>query len=318
MGVIRKLTVPFPELNERRWFMPIVGTLIVLIALPLFLGLGDIHLLSRMLALSIAAMGFNLLWGYTGIISFGHAAFYGVGAYSFALLVSAGFLIGLSLMVASFISGVAAFIIGLFVLRLRGMFLAVACLAFAQMFWAINLRLPFTGGTDGLSVPVSVIFLSQINCYYLTLGCFIVSIIILRIIVSSCFGLTLKAIRDQALRVEFLGVSVFRYQLAAFAISGFFTGLSGALIALLIRYATPEMFYWLVSGNILLICLIGGTKVFLGPVLGAVVFEVLDGLITRYTVYWPLVLGIFLIFVIIFFREGITGFILRRREMTQQ
>jgi branched-chain amino acid transport system permease protein len=319
MGDIRKLGAAFPELKERRWFVSAGGTLIVLLALPLFLGAGDIHLLSRIFGLSIAAMGFNLLWGYTGIITFGHAAFYGVGAYSFGLLLGrAGFNFGISIIFACIMGSVAALIIGFFVLRLRGMFLAVTCMAFAQMLWAINIRLQLTGGADGLAIGVPPVLISQINCYYLTFGSFIVTIIILRIIVNSSFGLTLKAVRDQAIRVEFLGVSAFRYQLAAFAISGFFTAFSGALMALLIRYATPEMFYWMTSGNILLMCLIGGIKVFLGPVLGTVVFEIVDGLVTRYTVYWSLVLGIFLILVVIFFHEGITGFVIKRRGVVKQ
>lgn len=285
----------------------------ILLILPLILGLGNLFLVSRIMALSIAAMGFNLLWGYTGILSFGHALFYGMGAYMFALVtIKFGVPVLASIAIASVVGGLTAMVVGTFVLRLKGVFLAVAVMAFGQLIWALNLRLKFTGGTDGLAVQPSPLFLSQVNCYYLTLGIFLTTLILLRIIVGSAFGLTLKGIREQALRVEFHGVNVFTYQLASFTISGFFTALSGSIAALLVRGAFPDMFYWTVSGEILVACLIGGIKVFLGPCVGASVYEIVDGVVNRFTVYWPMILGTILILVVLFFREGITGVFMNR------
>lgn len=319
MSINQRRTALIPEFTKKSWLAALLVWLIVMLVLPKFMGIGNIYLVSVTMVWSIIALGFNLLWGYTGILSFGHSLFYGFGAYSFALLVIGGIPIGLSIIIAAIISSLAALVTALILLRLRGMFLALGVMAFSQMVWALNLRLHFTHGPDGLHVPVSPVFLSQINCYYLILGIFVVSLIILRIIVNSPFGLTLKAIRDQQLRVEFLAINVFLYKLASFTISGFFVGLGGALITLLVRGAFPDAFFWSVAGNIVMVCLVGGLNSFLGPVVGAVAFELVDGLVMRFTVYWQVVLGTILIIVVIFFREGITGFIVDlMRKRTQR
>jgi len=289
----------------------LILVLILLFMLPFIVGDGNLFVLSQVLIMGIFATGFNLLLGQTGLISFGHAAFFGLGGYIFALLLLKGIAGTVpAILIAPIGAAAAAAMIGWFALRLTGLFFAMITLAFSQLIWAAFFKIYALGGADGLpNLPVASIFLSNRNAYYLVLAISVISFIILRMIWKSPFALTLNAIRDNPIRVEFIGTKYKRYQHGAFIISAFFAGLAGALNTLLTRYAYPDMLHWATSGDVVIICVLGGMKFFLGPVVGALAFVGLDRIVTKFTSYWPITLGGILIFIIIYAREGIVGVI---------
>jgi branched-chain amino acid transport system permease protein len=282
---------------------------LLLLLLPLVVGEGNLFVLSQVLIMGLFATGFNLILGQTGLISFGHAAFFGLGGYIFALLLLKCHVGTLpALLMAPLGSTLAAVIIGWFALRMTGLFFAMITLAFSQLIWAAFYKVYALGGADGLpNLPVASIFLSNRNSYYLVVVISIISFAILRKIWKSPFALTLNAIRDNPIRVEFIGTEYKRYQLGAFILSAFFAGLAGGLNSLLTRYAYPDMLYWATSGDVVIVCVLGGMRYFLGPVVGALAFVGLDRVVTKFTSYWPLALGSILIFIVLFARAGIVG-----------
>ncbi len=275
-------------------------------------------ILSEILIMGLMAVSFNLLFGYTGLLSFGQGAFFGVGAYCAALMLQAGyqnlFLILFVGMLATFLSSL---IVGFFSVRLNEIFFAMITLGFGMLFFAIAHNwLEVTGGSDGLpvfSLPTLTIFGSEItfyaptNMYYLVFSVVLIGILLLWLIVHSPFGLILKAMRENKQRVSFVGGDVKMMRIAAFAISGTFTGLAGVLFCLFNSMATPDFMHWSFSAKPVIMSIIGGTGVFLGPLFGAGIFFVLEQLIIQYTENWMFFLGIVLVFIVLFFPQGVFG-----------
>lgn len=275
-------------------------------------------ILSEILIMGFLAVSFNLLFGYTGLLSFGQGAFFGVGAYCAALMLQAGyqnlFLILFVGMLAAFLSSL---IVGFFSVRLNEIFFAMITLGFGMLFFAIAHNwLEVTGGSDGLpvfSLPILAIFGSEItfyaptNMYYLVFSVVLIGILLLWLIVHSPFGLLLKAMRENKQRVSFVGGDVKMMRIAAFAISGTFTGLAGVLFCLFNSMATPDFMHWSFSAKPVMMSIIGGTGVFLGPLFGAGIFFVLEQLIIQYTENWMFFLGIVLVFIVLFFPQGVFG-----------
>ncbi len=287
----------------------------MLIVLPLVLPPFETLQVSYGLIFGIAALGFNLLLGYTGLLSFGHSAFFGTGAYAAAFLVKYW---GVRSMEAFIVAGVlasllVAALIGAVCVRYTRIFFGILALALSQVLWSLALKLFWvTGGTDGLRVPDphparrhlhrharrvqadKTTFLAY-RYYYYVLAVFVVATAVMWVIVHSPFGKALQAIRDNEVRAEFVGVQVRRYRYVAFLVSGVFTGLAGVLWVPLNGLTTPDILYWPFSGRIVFMAVLGGFRTFWGPIVGAFAFNYLEVFAVSSTVYWQLVLGVILV-----------------------
>jgi branched-chain amino acid transport system permease protein len=275
----------------------------------------------QILIMGIFAMSLNLLIGYTGMVSFGHAAYFGVGAYTLGILLqktSVGLFPALGLAVAA--SGLAALVIGFFCVRLGTIYFSMLTLAFAQIVYTVVIRwTALTGGDQGLIGgirvppieigPVTLAVRAPLTLYYLSLLAAVVAFIVARVLVDSPWGLLLRAVRDNAHRVGFLGASVRALRLSVFVAAGTFAGLAGALMALYVGGAYPDFVFWTKSAEPIFMVLVGGMNTLLGPLAGAAVLVTLTALITRHTSLWGLVLGLILIAFTLFFKVGILDFL---------
>jgi branched-chain amino acid transport system permease protein len=295
-----------------------VLALAALILIGLFADRFTVYLTSRVMILSIFALGYNILFGRTGLLSFGHAAFYAAGAYGlglFSIHVSPHPLIGILVGVAC--ASLLAAVIGFFCVRQTEIYFAMLTLAFGMMVFSLiwNMR-SVTGGDDGLvgimRAPISLGIVSipiiKPQYYYFLVLCFcIISVFLIYRIRLSPFGLVLAGIRENDRRVEFAGVSLKNYRLGAFILSGTFAGLAGALGTLLESNTSPFSAHWSHSAAPVLVSLIGGIQTFSGPLVGSVVFIVLREMIERFTHNWMLWFGLILLVIIMGFRGGIVG-----------
>jgi branched-chain amino acid transport system permease protein len=283
-----------------------------------------IDYITQILISALFAGSLNLLVGYTGMVSFGHAAFFGVGAYGVGVLLQK-YSFGLlgSMILAIGMAAVVAMIIGFFCIRLNEIYFAMLTMAFAQIVYTVVVKwTPVTGGDQGLiggipKPPISLGFFSldigdPLNFYFFTVFWVIGSFILLQIIVDSPFGTILKTIRDNALRSFFIGIPVKRFQWIVFVIAGTFAGISGALMALFISGAYPDFTYWTKSAEPIFMILVGGMGSLLGPILGAVVFNLLNAYITVYTQLYELVMGVILVMIILSLKRGLGDFLLER------
>jgi branched-chain amino acid transport system permease protein len=301
-------------LIRQKWWL--VLTLTFLLTLPLYGSLFHVRLVNEMAIFALCAVATNLMLGYGGTMPFGQAAFFGTGAYACGLLLlKTGVPFPLCLLAGGILPACLAVIVGFFSLRLTGIYFAMITLAFSMMIWGLVWKwYSFTGGDDGLvGIPLPSAFAPVINYYYLCLGIIAFCIILLFIIVRSPFGSILQAIRDNRVRTEFVGINAKRHLLAGFVISGFFCGLGGALFALLSRGVFTEFINYPVSVEIVLMCILGGVFSFAGPALGAVVVILLESLISSYTEYWLVIMGLVLILLVEFVPGGIIGLTRQRK-----
>lgn len=281
-----------------------------------------INYITQILIMALFAVSLNLLVGYTGMISFGHAAYYGVGAYSVGILLQKySTSVLFSLFIAVAFAALAAVIIGIFCIRLGEIYFAMLTMAFAQIVYTIVVKwTPMTGGDQGLiggipKPPISFLGLSfdigtPLNFYFFTVILVIGSFIICKFIVDSPFGAILKTIRDNSVRAYFIGIPVKIYQLIIFVIAGTFAGLSGALMALFISGAYPDFTYWTKSAEPIFMILVGGMGSLLGPILGAAIFNLLTAYITMYTHLYELIMGSVLVIFILSLKKGIVDHLL--------
>jgi branched-chain amino acid transport system permease protein len=270
---------------------------------------------------AIALLGFNLLFGYTGLLSFGHAMFVGVGAYGAAVM--AGVLgvrqFEIVLVGAALAAMIVALPIGFLCIRYIGIFFGMLTLAFGMLFHSFLFKFyHLTGGDSGMRVPRMHILgleLAQYNkiellagpFYYYCLALLVLCGLVMWRIVHSPFGLHLKAIRDNARKAEYLGVHVRHFRLAAFVISAAFGAIGGAILAFRIGLADPELVYWTQSGQLVFMTVLGGVSNFFGPIVGALAFTVLQDQLQSLTQYWRFVLGAILAVIVIGFPRGIMG-----------
>ncbi len=292
--------------------------LLALIAVGLLSGPFLLYLTMRIMIFSIFAMGYNILLGRTGLLSFGHAAFFACGGYGLALTaihLTPNPLVGIVLGVL--LAAVMALLIGFFCVRHTEIYFAMLTLAFGMMMFSLiwNLR-DLTGGDDGLygitRAPLSLGFiaipiLKQGQYYFLVLFFFMLTLVLIHHLYGSPFGLILSGIRENQVRTEFAGLAVKRYRLAAFVISGSFAGLAGCLATLLESNITPFASHWSHSAVPVLVSLIGGLQTFWGPVVGSVIFVLLREIIERFTQNWMLWFGLILLAIILGFRGGVVG-----------
>jgi len=275
-------------------------------------------LASRVLFYALAAMGLNLLLGFTGGLSFGHAAYFGLGAYGTGLMLdnyTNNTL--LALLVGTLVGGAAALLLGPLAVRRRGIYFSMITIAIGQMFYFIAVRWnSFTGGEDGLTgfsrQPVFGYNLGATRFYYFVLFFFALGTLALWIILNSPLGHTFVAIRENQKRLVFLGIRVERYIALSFAISGLICALAGGLNALLDNFASPDDLRYTLSGNFLIIVVLGGMRNFWGPLAGAVIFVVVQNYVSNITQNWMTVLGLIFILSVMYFPLGLLGFFRRR------
>ena len=280
---------------------------------------------TRVLVLGLAAMAVNFLLGFTGVLSFGHAAWFGLGAYGCGLLLKFGPpSTPLGLLAGTLLGGVAGAILGALMVRRRGVYFAMVTIAFGQVFYYIAFQWSsLTGGDDGLRgfsrQPIDFglfkldILSSANNFYFFVLFCFALVVGAMGFILRSPFGRTMIAIRENERRSRFLGIPVERHIWIAFTLSCFFMGLAGALYALVNNFADPRGLHYSQSGDFVMMAVMGGMRSFWGPLLGATVFVVLQDYLSSVTVNWMSFVGLLFVLVVLFFPRGLLGFLQRSK-----
>ena len=295
-----------------------IAVLAVLFVLP-FIGVQSFQLSisTEILIFSIAAMGLNLLLGYTGLVSFGHAAFFGVAAYTAALTAKhISPEIGVILVVSVFVTGIVAWIIGWLSLRMTGFYFIMVTFAFAQIIYAaVDKWRWLTGGADGLLAPSSqflgkTILTSKVGLYYAALGTFLFTYFAIRLIVKSPFGQALVGIRENSNRMGPVGYNVRRYKLSAFLLAAFFGGLAGILNVQFNKFVSPVDAHWLLSAVLVIMVLIGGAGTLNGPILGTAMYLYFQHRLSSYTEYWAFIVGVVFIALITAGKQGIIGIII--------
>jgi branched-chain amino acid transport system permease protein len=299
----------------------ILAGVVGLLSVPQWVGDFGVYLLMQMMLLTLFALGFNLLLGYTGLLSFGQAGFFAVGAYGCALILLKAPSLLIGVVGGVLAAGVVALLLGYLSVRLTEIYFSMLTLSFGMMIHSLVWRWrDVTGGDDGLTgiprAPLDLaafsIDLSRLSSYYyFVLVVTVAAVWLMHRIVKSPLGLTLQAIRDSALRAEFVGIRVRRFRLAAFVIAGLYAGLAGSLLAPLERTITPVYAHWVASSEPVLAALIGGLYVFAGPIVGAVLFIGIKEIIVRLTDHWMLAMGLIVIVIVLGFRGGVLGTLLR-------
>jgi len=294
---------------RRGWWLVLL--LIALFIAPLFFSEFYLTVLCEALVMSMLALSFNLLFGYMGQLSFGQAAFYGLGGYTVAMLVTkVHFNFWLSILAGILVAGIIGLIVGYFCVRLRGIYFAVLTLAFGQLIFFVVFKWHnFTGGDDGIQGIFPPEFLkSPVAYYYFILIIFLISALILWKIIHSPFGQTIVSMRENSERTEFLGINITRYQLITFGIAAAFAGLAGAIWVPFYRSVAPSYLNWIKSGEPVMAAILGGPSLFFGPILGMFIMTFFHSWVLGFTVYWPVVMGALILFIIFFLPGGILGF----------
>jgi branched-chain amino acid transport system permease protein len=299
---------------------------LLLLTAPFWLPLtgGYVELGTRVVILALAAMSLNFLLGYTGVLSFGHAAYFGLGAYGAAMTIRYWIpSTPLAMLVGIVVGTVSAAVIGPMIARLRGVYFAMCTIAFGQVFYFIAFQWSsVTGGDDGLSawhrMPIDLGFTSldilsdNKSFYYMSLAVFAISVGVMAWLLRSPFGRTLLAIRENERRARFLGIPVDRHIWLSWVISCFFVSVAGTLYALLNDFVDPRALRWDMSGNFVIMAVLGGMRNFWGPLIGAAIFLVLQDYISSHTENWMSFVGLFFVLVVLFFPRGVLGLIKRK------
>ncbi|MFC3615402.1 branched-chain amino acid ABC transporter permease [Lutimaribacter marinistellae] len=286
-----------------------------------------LDLASRLVILGIAAVSLNLILGYGGLVSFGHAAFVGLGAYAVgipayhwlyggmdAIATTNGWV---QIALAVGVSALFAFLTGLVCLRTRGVYFIMITMAFAQMIYYLIVSIEEYGGDDGLVIDTRSEFPlinldDPLQLYFLSYVSLVVAMLLVRMIVNSRFGMVLQGAKGNEERMISLGYNIYAYRLVAYVISGAMAGYAGALLGNFTTFISPEMMDWSRSGELMFMVILGGFATTVGPVLGAVAFIVLEEVLSSWTIYWHLPFGLMLIGVVLFARGGLVGMFTNR------
>ena len=306
-----------PLRTSRAYVLPlIVFAIFALVPLSVLWGSQSfiLALVTRIMILALAAMSLDLLIGYGAMISFGHAAYVGLGAYSVAILASHGITDGfIQLAVALGVSLIFALFTGAISLRTKGVYFIMITLAFGQMLFFLGTSLAAYGGDDGLTLASRSMFFgskflkNDVTMYYVAFGMLLGAYLLLRAIVASRFGRVLRGIRENPVRMEAIGFAPYRYQLTAYVIAGMIAGVSGFLLANQTEFVSPAYTAWQRSGDLIFVLVLGGLGSLHGAIIGAAVFSLLADILSHYTENWALIFGPILILVVLYARGGITG-----------
>jgi branched-chain amino acid transport system permease protein len=295
-----------------RWALP---GLLLLLALPWaaeYWGAGFyVGLASRILILGLAATSLNFILGFGGMVSFGHAAFVGVGAYTVGILMQHGMTsAAVAWPAAMLLGGLFALIIGSISLRTQGVYFIMITLAFAQMLYYLAVSIKTYGGDDGLalagrsSLPWGADLASDVHFYYVCLGALVLALLLLARVLNARFGMALQAIQENAVRMAAIGFPVLRYRLIAFTLAGALAGLAGAMLANHSSFVSPSMMQWSQSGMLMVMVILGGVGHLYGGVAGAAAFLLLEEVMGHYTEHWQLGLGAVLLGVVLLAPRG--------------
>jgi branched-chain amino acid transport system permease protein len=301
------------------------GLIAVLAALPLLFGAIDepfyLAMVTRMMIFGIAAMSLDLILGFGGLISLGHAVYLGIGGYAVGILAYYGITDGfLQLGAAVLFSALAALVIGAISLRTSGVFFLMITLAFSQMVYFLAISINTFGGDDGLTIthPGDLgLDLRNANVlYYLVLAALALLLFISGRIVNSRFGMLIRGIKFNESRMIAVGFPTFRYKLAAFVIAGAICGFAGALLANQTLFVSPSLIHWSRSGELLVMVIAGGIGTLVGPIIGAILYLLLEKVLSAWTVYWGACIGISLLVLVMLGKRGVLG-LMERRERVQ-
>src|SRR5579864_7767593 len=307
-----------PAFNLRA--IVIVALVAALVLLPVYAELAGnrfvLTLFTRIVLLAMAAVSLNLILGFGGMMSFGHAAYLGIGGYAVGILAFEGVPSGfVQWPVALAASALFALVIGALSLRTRGVYFIMITLAFAQMAYYVASGLARYGGDDGLTIYKRSDFAGLINLsnrvqfYYLCLACLLGVVFLIWRIVNSRFGLVVQGLRSNEQRMQAIGFPATRYKLVCFVIAGTMCGLAGALLANNTDFISPAVMYWTRSGDLMVMVILGGMGSLFGPVVGAIVYLVLEEFLSQVTEYWAMIMGPLLLLIVLFGRGGILGLI---------
>ena len=305
--------MPKKQIINLRSFWWQIAILVALLMLPFIASSFPfyVYILALIFVTALLAMSLNLVLGYGGIYQFHHAVFYGVGAYTVALILTKtslpawiGFIAG------PIVATAVGLIIGWLCVRLTRLYFGMLQISLGSLVWAIVFKwYDFTGGDNGIhGIPMPSILSSLNGAYYFVLIIFLICLIVMYLIVNSPFGRTLQAIRDNPERCAAIGVNVRRHQLIGILIAAFFAGVAGVLFVVLERSVFADLLFWVLSLELCIMCLLGGWFTFTGPVLGAAIIVALRTFVGRYTEYWTLILGVTLMLLIFFLPQGVVGY----------
>ena len=315
------------EVNRKLAMLAAIWAALILAPLWMPLVGGYTALGTRVMVLGLAAMSVNFLLGFTGVLSFGHAAWFGLGAYGCGLLLKfVALSTPLGLLAGTLLGGVMGGLLGALIVRRRGVYFAMVTIAFGQVFYYIAFQWSsLTGGDDGLrpfyrqplhlGVATVDILHNSTAFYYFVLVCFAFAAAAMGFILRSPFGRTMLAIRENERRARFLGIPVEMHIWIAFTLSCFFMAFAGSLYALVNNFADPRGLHYSQSGDFVMMAVLGGMRTFWGPLLGAVVFVMLQDYISSITINWQIFIGLFYVACVLFFPRGVLG-ILRRKATT--
>jgi branched-chain amino acid transport system permease protein len=303
----------------------VAALVVCLVLLPVYAhGVGNLFLLSlftRIVILAIAAVSLNLIMGFGGMVSFGHAAYIGIGGYVVGILAHEGIPWGfVQWPLALLLSALFALGIGALSLRTRGVYFIMITLAFAQMIYYVAVALDRYGGDDGLIIyrrsqfGAAVDLANKTFFYYLCLALLLATAYLVWRLVNSRFGLVIQGSRSNDRRMRAIGFPTFRYRLACFVIAGTICGLAGALLANHTEFISPAMMHWTRSGDLIIMAVLGGMGSVLGPIIGAVALLVLEEALSGVTEYWQIILGPLLLAIVLFARGGLDGMLASLRR----
>jgi branched-chain amino acid transport system permease protein len=313
---------------SRRMRLVVLALLVLFVAMPVVAPLLGhafyVDVVARIMIWAIAALGLNLILGFGGMVSFGHAAYIGIGGYTVGILAYHGIDNGfVQWPLALAASGLAALVFGAISLRTRGVYFIMITLAFAQMVYFLGVSADTYGSNDGMTiwnrsefaVGAAALDLGDATLfYYLILAILAGVFLLVRRLVASRFGAVVQGARSNETRMLAIGVPVYRYRLAAFVISGLICGLAGILMANFEKFVSPDMMDWQRSGVLMFMVILGGMGSLPGPVLGAAVYLILSELLSNVTEHWHIIFGPFLVLFVLFARGGLAGLIERPRE----
>jgi branched-chain amino acid transport system permease protein len=295
----------------------LAGAAVVVVAvLPWVLARHQLSLLTDLLIFGLFALSLDLIMGYTGMVSFGHAAYFGLGAYGSALvLIHFGQPIPVALLAGALLAGAVAAPVGWFSTRATGIYFAMLTLAFAQLLYTVAYKWrDLTGGSDGIAgVPKTALFwggpslASPRAFYFVVAGAVVLSLVLCRALTRSPFGRALQAIRENERRFIALGRDPRPFKVVVFVIAAVFAGLAGALFAPFRGFASPEVMFWVLSGQGLMMVIVGGIGTLIGPVIGAMVFILVQEVLSSYTEHWMIFTGAIFVLIVIFLPGGLVG-----------
>ncbi len=312
-------------MNSRKRAIVLAAGLVLLAAVPPLAALANqpfyLDLVRRVMIFAIAALSLNLILGYGGMISFGHAAYLGVGAYAVGVLAHYGIHNGfLQWALAIGASALVALAIGAVSIRTSGVYFIMITLAFTQMLYYLGISIAEYGGDDGMRLAVKSQFPGLIDLndatafYYLVLAILVLALFLGQRLVDSRFGMVIRAARSNEVRTRSIGFSPYPYRLAAFVIAGAVCGLAGALLVNHTAYLTPEFMNWTRSGELMFMVILGGMASIAGPVLGAFALLLVEDALSGWTQHWQLVLGPLLVLSVLFLRRGLAGLLFGKNE----